>query len=1209
MKRLLFVLSLAAIHLSVSAQQLARYEYWFDHNSDHRIQTSYTDSIIAIKVNANGLLTGIHSFSFRALDSEGRWSSPFTSYFLHVPSGQATWTYEYWFDGDHAHRTTQQGTGSEANLMIDANALSVGIHSLHFRAHDEAGRWSSPLTAYFMRMQIGDAAWTYEYWFDNDHAHRVTGQGTGDVVSLDISAQHLSVGIHSFNFRAKDEAGRWSVPVTTYFFRAGNNFDPAATYTYEYWLDENANQKVSGTSADGLISLDIDASSMKAGIHFLTLRIKDDHDRWASPLYHYFVKPHTKVDNLVTAYYFWFNGHVEDAQLVRLAQPASPLLLDVSLPTNNLEQEVTRENITMLTTPDGQQQLAMKNVLAIQFLDERGHWSETQIDTFAVAVGDRVVSLTPFIVNPEADEQWKGWTTQGNRSIASDGHWSGEKNNHFCLGNGKDSEMRQTVSGLPAGTYMLSAYGKVPASGQLSMSVAGYTADFPSEGEENGWSMRTVTFVTDGEPFDIVVMATGLPSGQWACIDGFSLTVNGIVDKAGTVSLSDVQIASIADLSTWNSPGSPVRLQLEGHYDNKKGREATIYYSIDNGSPMRLADAVAPDTQFGQEVECFFRENASPHTISLYGKDTEGVMSERVVLEIGNISRGCTVENLPQTAVYTGEAIEIGDLVLRDIRTGNLLTEGEDYTLTYINNVDDGQATIVVEGVYPSYMGRRELHFVIKSFIADNELAVLRTLYEQTAGDSLWTRKWNLEKEQVLSDELPGVSVKNGHVTAIQLRSNHLKGQLPDAIFSLPQLQTLNLEDNAISGSLNTSAIKPALRELYVARNGLSRLSGSIPTTVEKLSLGGQDMEEVSALHLSQPGLEAQILTLPNIGLYDHQQHNFERQADIRLMADDYSNNTVVMLSQRDGQWLLRNDEWGKRVYREAQGDTIYCCDDANNRFRLALTFNPGDANMDALVNVQDLSSVIFYCLNDYQATFNYTAANLWEDERVNVQDAVCLVNILLESTPPAATLNVSNTSRMAESGIHRAMLTVADGQLVLSSSTPVSAFDIIVEGVRPEDVTSLIEPLGFMVSKRQHGNGTHIVGYSPAGGLLPIGETAICSFAKPKPQVTHAILADDRAKAISIIVNEQTDIDEVSEATMEVALRNNMITITTTKAMSNIRWTLLTLGGTVLDGGELSGIPAGISQIPCHIGKGGIAILRLSADGKQPIVKKVNNK
>lgn len=1168
MKKLLFVLSLVAIHISVSSQQLARYEYWFDHNSDNRVQKSSSDSIIDIKVNTNGLSTGIHSFSFRAVDSEGRWSSPFTSYFLHVPSGTA--------------------------------------------------------------------AWTYEYWFDSDHNHRVKGQGTGDMIELDVRAQNLSIGIHSFNFRAKDEAGRWSVPVTAYFMRLGNDLDPNISYTYEYWIDEDSHQKVSGTSADGLINLNVNARSLKAGIHCLAFRIKDNRGRWGSPICHYFVKPFTKVENPITAYYYWFNGHVEDAQLVRLSQPASPLLLDVDLPTNNISQEVTRENITILTTPDDQQQLAMKNVLAIQFLDERGQWSETQVDTFAVAVGNRVVSLTPFIVNPEADEQWNGWTIEGNRSrsIQNRTPWnSASNNNYFCI-HDKDmnrwhAQMKQTVSGLPAGNYFLSAIGRTNTSTVMSLIVNGYRTEFPAvdavggelweeadenspvrqanDGKGSGWSKRTVAFSTNGDPFDIIVDVNATDYQQWADIDGFELTVNGTADKAGTVSLRDVQIASISNELQWNELGQSVMLNLRGFYANKKGRQGTIYYSVDNGTTVQLVDGISADGTFEKEVECFFRENTSPHTISLYGKDTEGVISERAVIEIGNLNRGCSVEKLPQVAIYTGESITIDSLIVRDNRTGQLISP-DDYTVTYINNVDDGVATITLEGIYPNWLGRKEVRFNIKSYIDDAEIAVLRTLYEKTLGDSLWYRKWDIQKEHVLCDEFMGITARNRHVTAINLANNNLTGEIPTGLLALPALKTLHLENNRLKGIVNTIGISSSLKELYMANNRLWGLNGAIPATVDKLTLNKQTIDEVGTFHLTASGLEAQMQQLPNIGLYDHQQQNFTRNADITMMSNGYNDPTLAILSQRDGEWQLRIDEWGSRTYLKESGNTVYCRDDAQNRFMIKLEYDAGDANFDGMVNIQDLSTTIMYCLKNYFATFNYGAANLWQDEIINIQDAVCLVNILLDGTPPQATASShTNASRRSTNNGMNAAITCSDGRLTLSSPVPVSAFDVLIGGTQLSEITSLLEPKGFLVSMRQQSDGVHLVGYSPSGSLLPAGNSTVAEVKSRHPRVTAALLADDKARAVSVMGTEADGISEIAESAMSVVLGKGTITVTSANVLNNVSWTLQGVNGAIIDSGHATSLPAGVNSMTCKSIRHGVYVLRLTADGQRPIVKKIS--
>ena len=1140
MKKTSLVLLLLCLCISLQAQQIAKYEYWFDHDSDQRKVVTASNGNIILTANTATLPLGIHTFHFRALDSEGRWSPPISSLFLRQPMAQE-------------------------GIVVDK----------------------------------------YEYWFDEDYDHRITARPSGEWIDLSIDVKHLPVGVHSFQLRAIDDAGRGSAPVVGYFLRVALPNEVSTTFDYEYWFDNNESQKMTGGTTNGMINLKVDASNVKGGLHSIAFCIRGEDGRWAPPIYQYFVKPYDNVENKITGFYYWYNDQVEDAQLMRFEQPSSPLLLNVNLPTNNLYQEVTRENITILTTADGQQKLGMKNVLSMKFLDERGQWSAVQVDTFAVAVGNRVVSLTPFIVNSEADEQWKGWTTQGNRNIANaDDHYSGKAGNYFRLRNG---EMRQTISGLPAGTYMLSAMGRVPATGKLSLNVGGYSADFAKTEENNGWSQRTVMFVTDGSSFDIVATAAGIEGGQWADVDGFELTVNGIVDKANTVNLNDVQIVSIDNVSQWNELGSPVRLNISGLYQNKKGRNATIYYSVDNGTAIKLMDDLRSGDKFAKQIECFFRENASPHTISFYGRDSENVTSERSVIEIGSMNRGCTIEKLPPVAIYTGEPITIDSLIVRDNRTGQLISP-DDYTVTYINNVDDGVATIAIEGVYPHWLGRKEVRFNIKSHIDDAELAVLRTLYKQTLGDSLWYRKWDVQKEQVLCDELPGITARKRHVTAIKLAGNNLTGEIPAGLLALPALQKLHLENNRLKGIVDTKGISSTVKELYLANNRLWGLNGAIPATVDKLTLNNQMIDEVGTFHLTASGFEAQMQQLPNIGLYDHQQQNFTRNADITMMNNGYNDPTLAVLSQRDGEWQMRIDEWGSRIYMKVSGDTVYCRDDAQNRFMIKLEYDAGDANFDGTVNIQDLSTTIMYCLKNYFATFNYGAANLWQDEIINIQDAVCLVNILLDGTPSQANASShTNASRRSTNGGMNAAITCSDGRLTLSSPVPVSAFDILIGGTQLSEITSLLESKGFLVSMRHQSDGVHLVGYSPSGSLLSTGNTTIAEVKSEHPRVRAALLADDKARAVSVMGSETDGISEVANSSIAVVLGKGVITLTSANVLSNVSWTLQGVNGAIIDSGHATSLPAGVNSMTCKPIRHGVYVLRLTADGQRPIVKKIS--
>ena len=1056
--------------------------------------------------------------------------------------------YEYWIDHGVDQRLSESAVTSEFVIDLSTDTLSAGVHTLTFRARDSHGQWTLPFCQYFLKMpprsqsQAAATLTQYEYWIDQQHQHRVSLAATADgIVTFDLQTDTLSQGVHTLTFRAQDSRGQWSHPYCQYFLKMPprSQSQAAATLTqYEYWIDQQHQHRVSlAATADGIVTFDLQTDTLSQGVHTLTFRAQDSRGQWSHPYCQYFLKmPQTvaSVERLITAYRYWFNEAAEDAVTVAFDKPASPQLLDVDLKPNNLLNEVTKDNITIVTTDDDQQQLAVRNILNTQFRDSQGQWSQVQRDTFAVAVGDRVMNLTAIIANPEANQSWTGWTIEGNRdrSVQKYSPWNNDgTNNYFCLhdksSNGWHAQMKQTVKGLPAGTYYLSAIGRTATNTVMSLSANGYSVSFPAndaiggelwaEADENspirqanngkgtGWNKREVSFVTDGEPFDIVVDIIATGYDQWADIDAFTLSMNGIMDNGNIVRLTDLQLAD-APPAAWGTADKPVTLAVTGHYANKRNRDGNIYYSVDGGNVKLLKDGLTAGSSFEALAECQFRSTASPHKLVFYGKDSEGVVSALETIEIGNMTRACRVDGLPEVAIYTGSKLEADGFSVRDTKTGNTL-EADKYTYNYIDNVNEGTAHLVIEGVYPYYMGSVEAAFPIRSYLNSDDVARLRKFYEQTAGESHWNRKWSIESGQVRSDQLWGVTGYNTRVTA------------------------LNLERNRLTGLLDVTSIPTAVKELRLANNRISSLSGVIPATVEVLTLGGQQIEETYALTLNEAGLEKIESSVPNLCFYDHQHQSFERPSTFDLMVGSSNAPVIGHIAKADRNWTLTPAQ-GYSVYRQPSGSTVYCKDDQGNVFGLALDWMDGDANFDAAVNVLDLSALMMYVHRSYGRTFNFNAANLWDDDVINVQDAVCLVNKLLDKDE-VDTQNGSRASRRAKVSETDAVLVCTDNELKLLTSVPVSAFDIVLQGVQLDEVVPHLDTFSFALSIKQQKDGVRIIGYALGRELIPECETVLMSLKGQNAHVKAALLADGQAKAVNVSAAGATVIDTLSNKTV----------------------------------------------------------------------------
>ena len=212
---------------------------------------------------------------------------------------------------------------------------------------------------------------------------------------------------------------------------------------------------------------------------------------------------------------------------------------------------------------------------------------------------------------------------------------------------------------------------------------------------------------------------------------------------------------------------------------------------------------------------------------------------------------------------------------------------------------------------------------ILIEFIPDEEIAALRAIYQSTNGDS-WTFPWDINNPYSVGS-WHGVYVYDGHVNAIDLRSNNLTGTLPANLGSLPYLYYFDVSNNKIAGNLptNISGINTYSNlylELYfsgnnftgsipscyniqsgnnlwldVSKNRLNSLETSLnKNKVVSLNIKNQEIWPSMAVQIN-PGMDA-IISLPNICTYNHYAQNFSANNTFSVYLEE--DNIGVATSQ-----------------------------------------------------------------------------------------------------------------------------------------------------------------------------------------------------------------------------------------------------------------------------------------------------------------------
>jgi hypothetical protein len=441
--------------------------------------------------------------------------------------------------------------------------------------------------------------------------------------------------------------------------------------------------------------------------------------------------------------------------------------------------------------------------------------------------------------------------------------------------------------------------------------------------------------------------------------------------------------------------------------------------------------------------------------------------------------------------------------------------------------------------------------------ISEEEWNMLKSYY-LSIESSEWNTPWDFSPNITSVKTLPGVTAADGHVVAVDLSANNLTGTFPFSLLQLPYINALNVSNNQLSGDIGqgmadyiqTNSFMPSVRDLNISSNqftgnigqfavsfpNLQSLNAShnhfdtvnpmIAETVTSLNLSSQTLTHEVNLQLNDVSTDAILSNFPNIFLYNHEAQDFIPQINLSCTYNDWT----VAMDLANGEMTIPSVST-QNVYRGENGGTVFAKvlksnhQEEGSTFNMHLYFDEGDANFNGKTDVLDLQTTINYMFNEYNnKPFNFTAANLWQDATINVQDVVCLVNLLLEQNNTATSNSSNLVPRMNASVYATASVYIQDGNLYIESSLPVSAFSIIMSGASDSEIVSSLGGYGITCRIKKNNGRTHLLGYSLNGGTLPVGKNVIAE--NVGGTIVKAMLADINADEIPVSANgSPTDI------------------------------------------------------------------------------------
>ncbi|WP_314095006.1 glycosyl hydrolase 53 family protein [Microbacterium foliorum] len=267
---------------------------------------------------------------------------------------------------------------------------------------------------------------------------------------------------------------------------------------------------------------------------------------------------------------FGFDGTASDAlnifsyvrtgaQAPRAVESVQP----VALPVTEGDVVELPSEVTVLYNDGSSEQQVVTWSSAAEFIEGIGEYAIAGVTDAGLAASATVtVSARNFLRNPGFEDVDTGmWSVAGSGLTlrAWDDPRSGTHSAHFYAASAYSFELSQTVSGLPAGSYVARASLQGDGEGadgraSLSLSspsVAGAAAAFGFDGWRVWSTPTTAALQVGSEGTAVVRVAAALPAGAWGTIDDLELVREPVAGADTSVLRERRDAAAALDLAAY----------------------------------------------------------------------------------------------------------------------------------------------------------------------------------------------------------------------------------------------------------------------------------------------------------------------------------------------------------------------------------------------------------------------------------------------------------------------------------------------------------------------------------------------------------------------------------------------------------------------------------------------------------------------------------